>query len=214
MHQIHITNPLPMHPMSENFMKPIVGPDNIASVNGPVWKTLHNSIAPAFAWSHIRNLSAVVIDECDTFRSRLDDLAKTKETFSMEEIASQLIFDVIARVVYSFSLNAQRSGSQDLNDLRGMVELAHLQLSWNPLAKVKAIFQRRAVFKRLGVSVGAQIKQRLKVLRDERIVPQRKNPYSILDLMLREHLAQEDSAGNKDNAAELSPEYHKLLITK
>jgi cytochrome P450 len=214
MTQVQVTNVLPMHPMSEDFMKPIVGPDNIASSNGAVWKLMHNNIAPAFSWSHIRNLSAVVIDECDTFRSRLDVLAETEKTFSMETVGSQLVFDVIARIVYSFSLNAQRKGSQDLEDLRGMVKLAHVQLSWNPISKFKAIFQRRALFRRLGVSVSTQIQQRLKVLTDDQIVPHRKNPHSILDLMLREHLAQEDSAGNKKNSTELSPEYMKLLITK
>jgi cytochrome P450 len=214
MSYITVTKPLPMHPMSEQFMTPIVGPNNIASSNGPMWKKMHNIMAPTFSWSHIRNLSSVVLDEATTFRSRLDSLAETGNTFSMSETASHFIFDIIARVVYSFSLNAQRSGSQDLDDLKSLVLISRVQMGWDPIAKLKISFRKTSLNRRLEKSVEAQIKRRFEVLANDQIVPSKKNPNSILDLMLREHLEQNLVHSKGVKVTELPPEDLKLFATK
>jgi cytochrome P450 len=214
MNYITVTKPLPMHPISEEFMTPIVGPHNIASTNGPMWKKLHNIMAPTFSWSHIRNLSSVVLDETTTFRSSLDILAETGNTFSMSETASHFIFDIIARVVYSFSLNAQRSGSQDLDDLKSLVQISRVQMGWDPIAKIKIMFVKTSLFRRLNKSVEAQVKKRLQILANDQVVPSRKNPNSILDLMLREHLEQNLSHTKGRKVTELPAADMKLFTTK
>jgi cytochrome P450 len=214
MNYISVTKSLPMHPMSEDFMTPIVGPHNIASTNGPVWKKLHNILAPAFSWSHIRNLSSVVLDETTTFRSSLDSLAESGNTFSMHETASHFIFDIIARVVYNFSLNAQRSGSQDLDDLKSLVHISQVQMGWNPIEKIKTMFLKKSLFRRIDKSVETMVKQRLEALSNDQIVPSKKNPNSILDLMLREHLEQNTSHTKGVKVTELPQEDMKLFTTK
>lgn len=65
-----------------------------------------------------------MVDECLPFHRSLDKLAETGETFSMEELAAKLVFDVIARIVFNFPLHAQSKGSQDLDDLREMISIA------------------------------------------------------------------------------------------
>lgn len=214
MNKVTVVKSLAVHPLSEAFLSQIVGRNVIATSNGAVWKKTHNAMAPAFSWSHIRNLSGVVVEECMIFRDTLDTLAQTGEVFSMEEVSAKLFFDVIARVVFNFRLHAQTKGSSYLKDFRDMISLGEAQLSWNPFVKLKAIFKRKIIFDRLQVSIMGKIIERLSLLSNESIIPSRKHPFSILDLMLRETL-QEKGGNLKGNVSEKLPaEYLELLVTK
>jgi cytochrome P450 len=214
MNQVTLTKPLRVHPLADDFLGPIVGRNSIATSNGLVWKKTHNAMAPAFSWSNIRNLSGLMTDETMHFRESLDCLAESGEVFSMEDTTARLVFDIIARIVFNFSLQAQTKGSAYLNDLREMIELSEAQLSWSPLVKLKSLLRRQFVLRRLHSSITCQIKDRLGLLKREGIVPSRKDPYSILDLMLREQL-QEDGRERKGKRAEdLAPENLSLLLSK
>lgn len=214
MDQVHVKRAYAQHKMSDDFMATIIGRNTIATANGKIWKMLHSSMAPAFASSHIKNLVTVITEETLIFRSTLNDLAKTGEVFSMEETSAKLIFDVIARIVFHFPLHAQTQGSQYLSDLREMVHLVESQLSFNPLVKIKAFFKRQATMKRLHDSILKQILERYRLLNDEKIVPQKKDPYSILDLMLRDHVQQQGPDVNGAKTGKLAADYLELLITK
>lgn len=212
MDQIHVTRAFKQHSMSADFMEPIIGRDVIATVNGPVWKQLHSAMLPAFSWSHIRNLTSVVVEECMQFRKTLDRFCESGETFSMEEASMKLIFDVIARVIFNFPLHAQTQGSAYLDDLQAMVKLQEAQLSMNPIVKLQAAWKKRTILARLHPAIAAQIKERWRLLRKEQIVPSRKDPYSILDLMLRDQLLTGDQSKRVDTD-EIAPDYLALLIT-
>jgi hypothetical protein len=93
-----------------------------------------------------------------------------------------------------------------------MIHLVQLQLSYNPLVKIGAAFKRWKVLGRLNPTIVGIIKGRLSILRDQKIVPSRKDPYSILDLMLREHTLDEDKM--KEKPEDLTPEFLELLVTK
>ena len=214
MDQVQVKRAFPQHKQSGDFMAPIIGRDNIATSNGKTWKMLHNAMAPAFAPSHVKNLITVMTEEVLIFRNTLNEYAKTGEVFSLEETAAKLIFDVVARIVFHFPLNAQTQGSQYLNDLREMVRLMEAQFSFNPLVKIKAFFRRRTILNRLHSSILDQIMERYRLLNEERIIPEKKNPYSILDLMLRDHVQQQESDLKGARPAKLAHEYVDLLITK
>lgn len=220
MEEVTVRNPLPQHTMSEAFLSPIIGPNVIATVNGPVWKRLHNAMAPAFSWSHIRTLTAVMVDECVLYRAALAKYAKSGEAFSVEELSARLIFDVIGRVVFNFRLHAQTADSPYLNDLRELVNLAHNQTdlvaSYNPIARVAKWWKKRKVLGRLHPLILGKIKDRLNLLLDEGIMPSRKDPSSILDLMLREHILQCESSDGAKATKQISLSYTdtQLLLTK
>jgi cytochrome P450 len=209
--QVTVVHPLRISKFADDFLAPMIGHNVIAAVNGPIWKKLHNSMAPAFSWSHIKNLTGVMVEETMHFRNALDGLAKTGEVFSMEETSMKLIFDVITRIVFSFSLNAQTEGSSYLDDLREMIHLAENQLSFNPFVHLMTFFKKRKVLGRLHPSILTKIRERFALLRSENVVPSRKDPASILDLMLREDLGAGKSGDGNDG---LSPEYLDLLLTK
>ena len=195
------------HEMSKNFIDTVLGEGVIAVVNGPVWKKLHNIMAPAFSWSHIRNMTGVIQEETLRFRSTLEQFAKSGESFSFEDEAAKLIFDVISRVVFNFSMGAQQHGSQTLDDLKQLMKLAESQMGFNPFLKTRAAFKRRAIHKRLDAEIISKIDQRLALLKKEKLVPSRKEPLSILDLMLRETML--DTA----NDYSLSRQERDLLVT-
>lgn len=214
MDQVHVKRAFPQHKISDDYMAPIIGRNNIATANGRVWKFLHNAIAPALAPSHVKNLLSVMTEEIMTFRETLDRLADTGEVFSMEDISGKLIFDIIARVIFHFPLHAQTQGSPYLTDLREMVRLTEAQFSFNPLAKIKTLFQKRSILKRLHSSISSQIMARYRLLKEDKIVPSKKDPYSVLDLMLREHVQQGGPELKEEKFENLTSDYIELLITK
>ena len=214
--QVTVVQTLRQHKAVDDFLAPILGRDVIAAANGPVWKKLHNAMAPAFSWSHIRSLTGVIVEEGTHFRDTLDGLVKSGEVFSMEETAMKLIFDIITRIVFNFSLNAQTegsAGSSTLNDLREMIHLAESQLSFNPFVHLVTFFKRRSVLYRIHRLMLEKVRERLALLRTGNIVPSRKDPESILDLMLRDHV-QGDLSKKGGGIYDLPPEYTKLLLSK
>lgn len=163
---------------------------------------------PSFAPGHVKNLSAVIVEECMTFRETLRKLAKEGKPFDMEVKGAELIFDVIARIVYNFPLEAQKRGSQTLSDLRELVHLVEAGFSMNPMDKIRAWLRKGKVMNRVNAAVREKIMERYEVLKNDKVVPSRKDPYSTLDLMLREQLMEGKSF------KEIDPEFEKLLITK
>ena len=63
---------------------------------------------PSFASGHVKNLSTVIIEEVTTFRGTLRKLAAEGKPFDMETKGAELIFDVIARIVYNFDMELSR----------------------------------------------------------------------------------------------------------
>ncbi|OTA96268.1 hypothetical protein M434DRAFT_8946 [Hypoxylon sp. CO27-5] len=212
MDAVQVTRVYNQHRISQELMSSIIGDDVVATVNGPVWKKLHNAMAPAFLPSHVKTLTGVVADETLIFRDRLKSLASSGVVFSMEDEVSKVLFDIIGRIVFNFPLHAQTKGSSYLNDLKEIIELFNQQLSMNPFVKLKVALKKRSVRKRVDESVSAKIQERLAALRNENIVPSRKDPLSILDLMLRETVLQDGSRKGAE-AMELPPEELELLVT-
>jgi cytochrome P450 len=212
--QVTVTKPLAVHHMAADFLRPMLGDNVIAAVNGPTWKRLHHAMSPAFSWNHVRNFSELIVDEVLVFRKTLDRHCESSEAFSMEETAVKLIFDVITRIVFNFPLNAQTEGSQTLDDLRELIHLAETQFSFNPLVKVRTWYRKRFILNRLHGHIESKIKERFNLLRSENMVPSRKDPYSVLDLMLREQLLETSSTTSEIVPQNLSRDNLDLLVTK
>ena len=214
MDQVDVTKSLPKHTLNDDFLAPMIGRNNIAAANGAVWRHLHSAMAPAFAWSHIRNLSTIVVDEVMHFRSILDHHVRTGAAFPMEPTAAKLLFDVSARIIFNLPLHAQTKGSSELADLKSLIRLGQAQFSWNPFFKIRAYVQRIFVSRRLNASIATKIWERYHLLMREKMVPSKKDPHSILDLMLREQVQTgADPGKNGSGAGNMSPAYLELLST-
>lgn len=217
--QVAITKRLPRHRMTDEYISPVVGLNFIATSNGAMWKQLHTAMSPAFSWSHIRNLTDVIADECVLYCKTLDRCAESGEVFSMEQVGAKLIFDIIGRIIFNIRLHAQTTGTPYLNDLRELIAIADAQTNiaaaLNPVSRVKMWMRKNRVLKRMNPSIMQTIEQRLAVLQGENAVPSRKDPNSILDLMLREFMfAGQDSGTLENKRAKLPKQKAELLITK
>ncbi|KAI0854017.1 cytochrome P450 [Daldinia vernicosa] len=212
MDAVQVTRVYNQHRLSQEFMSSIIGENIVATVNGPMWKKLHNAMAPAFLPSYVRTLTGLMADETIIFREALKKLSSSRQVFSLENELSKLVFDIVGRVVFNFSLNAQTQGSSYHEDLKQTIELINQQLSMNPFVKLQVALKKRSVRKRVDASVAAKIQERLAALRSENIVPSRKDPLSILDLMLRETVLQ-GKTQNGLKALELPEGELELLVT-
>ncbi|KAI9162738.1 Cytochrome P450 monooxygenase ptmG [Paramyrothecium foliicola] len=198
MDQVQVFNVRNKHHMGEKLMAPLVGKDNIATANGPAWKWAHKAIAPAFSWSHIRGLTGVMVEEALTLRTAWERFAESGQVFSFERIAGNAIFDIIGRVTINEQLHAQTQGSQYLDDLRALIHLSNDSISMNPFHSLRSFFLRIPLWRRLNASLLKSIKERLRLLREQQIVPSRKDPFSIMDLMLRETIIQDEETKGKN----------------
>lgn len=212
-HDITTIRPLPKHGEVERFLRPIAGGENIAAVNGAKWKYIHGLVSPGFASSHVKGMVGVMANETLTFRKTLSRLAETGETFSMEETAAKLIFDVIGQIVFHYSLQAQTSGSACLTDIRDMLKYFALERTWNPIDRVKYFFRRRNAVQRVDRFVENQIIERYNTLRQERILPTKRNFLSLLDLMLRQKLEEETEKGAAKSSG-LDRDFMAITVTK
>ena len=126
--------------MAGVFMKPMWGEGTIAATSGPLWKKLHTAMSPAFSWTHVRGLTGLMIDESILFKRKLDELSFTGESFSMEELVAKFIFGIVSMVTLGIPLHAQTAGSQDLDDLRELVNLARdesdVRVAYNPIVQI------------------------------------------------------------------------------
>lgn len=213
-------HPLPQHPLGDNVMAPVVGKGVMITANGPLWKRLRTIMTPAFSWKHIRDMTPIMVDECNLFREALDKRSGTGQPFSMMDLGARLIFDIIARAVFNFPLHAQTTGSRYLDDLHEMIHLAEGQLTdasviYNPIKRIKVWWRRRAIVSSLNPSMMRKVRERLQLLRTRGIVPSRSDPTSILDLMLREHVLADQAQGDKEKPDyDIPEEDMQLILTK
>ncbi|KAI1480622.1 cytochrome P450 [Daldinia eschscholtzii] len=212
MDAVQVTRVYNQHQLAQDVLTSVLGENIVAAANGPVWKKLHNAMAPAFLPSHVRTLAGLIADETMIFRETLKRLASNRQVFSAEHELSKLIFDIIGRVVFNFPLHAQTKGSSYHEDLKQTIQLLNQQISRNPLVKLQVALKKWSVRKRVDASVAAKIQERLAALRNENIVPSRKDPFSILDLMLRETVLR-DGTKKGSEAVELPEGELELLVT-
>lgn len=215
MDDVQVAQALSQHPLSETVLGSLVGKGSVATANGEPWKAAHKAIAPAFSNSHIRSLTGVMAEELTTFRGTLQKLAASGEVFSMEAELSKAVFDIIGRTVLNMPLNAQTTGSRYFDHVAELVEIAGESTSMNPLVHLRNYFRLLPLTKRLNGSLLEKIQERLTLFRTQKMVPSRKDPLSIMDLMLRETVIQDEvNAGEKKALDYISEDQLRPIQTK
>jgi hypothetical protein len=124
----------------------------------------------------------------------------------MEEVMGKLMFDIAARITFNFSLNAQTQSNDYWDNLQEIVTLTETQFSWNLLRHIRTFFRRKVLEDKLCPSLVKKINERFALLKAEKVLPSRRDPLSILDLMLREDMANEMD--------EIPDEYRRALVSK
>ncbi|KAK8045466.1 cytochrome P450 [Apiospora rasikravindrae] len=71
------------------------------------WKAVRRRFNPGFSPKHLMTLLPVLVDKAAPFVDTLDNYAQTGEAFSLDEIATNLTFDVIGAVTMGEDMEAQ-----------------------------------------------------------------------------------------------------------
>lgn len=119
-----LPKPLPIHPLTAVFMKPMLGQGTMAAINGALWTKIAAAVIPAFSMSHVLGITNIMIDECLLFQERLDKSAVGGDVFSMDGLVAKLVFGIVSTVTLGESQHAQTVGSRILKDSRDLVNLA------------------------------------------------------------------------------------------
>ncbi|KAI0024019.1 cytochrome P450 [Xylariomycetidae sp. FL0641] len=97
----------PKAPETWEHLEHITGPTSIASSQGEEWKALRKRFNPGFAPQHLLSLLPAILDIASLFLEHLETLADSGQEFSLQELATNLTFDVIGRVVLDIDMGAQ-----------------------------------------------------------------------------------------------------------
>ncbi|KAI1323020.1 cytochrome P450 [Xylariaceae sp. FL0255] len=100
-------------PETWNHLQYLTGSMSIASSQGESWKTLRKRFNPGFAPQHLLSLLPSIIDKSFLFLDHLDNFARSGTDFSLQELATNLTFDVIGRVVLDIDMGAQGAHPTD-----------------------------------------------------------------------------------------------------
>ncbi|EWG46910.1 hypothetical protein FVEG_16035 [Fusarium verticillioides 7600] len=135
-----LPKPLPIHPLTAVFMKPMLGEGTMAAINGALWRKIAAAVIPAFSMSHVLGITSIMIDECLLFQERLDKSAVGGDVFSMDGLVAKLVFGIVSTVTLGESQHAQTVGSQILKDSRNLVNLARGEtdplIAYNPMVQI------------------------------------------------------------------------------
>ncbi|KAK6196519.1 hypothetical protein LQW54_011459 [Pestalotiopsis sp. IQ-011] len=107
-----------------SYMSALMGPTSILHAHGDKWKTLRKRYSPAFAPQHLMTLLPCIVNRIPKFVQHLDTLVKTRDDFSLVDLATNLAFDIIGSVVMGVDLQAQADDKSQQGELvRLYVEL-------------------------------------------------------------------------------------------
>lgn len=183
------TNPYPKHPTIEQFLRPFTGKDSIAASNGERWKYNHRMVGSGFTPTYVKPMAGMIAEQVLIFHERLRGFSESGEQFNMEEEAAKTIFDVVGKIVFGVSLEAQRSGSPLLADLRASINPATTFIgTWNPWTKRKAQKSLQELKDRVKNTLADEMKERLRILQDEKELPSRRQVKSVLDRIVLDRI--------------------------
>ncbi|KAK2730739.1 cytochrome p450 [Colletotrichum kahawae] len=169
------------------FMGPVLGEDNIVSVNGEMWKAGKRMMGSGFSQGYVKPMLSMFSEHVLVFHDKLRKRAEEKgeEEFELEAEAAKAIFDVIGSIVFGMSLDAQGKGSVLLEDLRALIQYLNFVItSWNPVRKAVEWWRIRGVKRRSDEVIRKAVLERWEVMRDEGEVPSRRLAKSIMDRVI------------------------------
>jgi len=100
------------HELARRFLRGLVGTKSIFSTSGAEWQRQREWFSPAFSMSHLLTLVPGIIQETLVFKEKMTKFAVSGEVFIMNDEATKLTIDVIARSVGDIKLKSQTEHSQ------------------------------------------------------------------------------------------------------
>ncbi|RJE22360.1 Cytochrome P450 [Aspergillus sclerotialis] len=109
--QMEIGSSLPKSPMQGEFLRPISNGRDLNCMHGEEWRYWRTRFNPGFSRGNIRTWVSAIIEETEAFANMFKNLSGGNsdwgQVFPLEQLSSNLAFDVTGRVVLGTRLNTQ-----------------------------------------------------------------------------------------------------------
>lgn len=93
-------------------LRPLTGKNSIITAEGDDWKQQRRRLNPGFAPQHLLTTLPVILDKARFFLGHLDRYAETGEEFSLNDLLTNLTFDIIGAVTMGIDFKAQVPGEE------------------------------------------------------------------------------------------------------
>ncbi len=194
-------NAFPQADLVRDFFLPTVGTTFIEATNGPLWKEIHQMLAPGLTPTATKTYHDLIVTEAKSLYDRIQRLAVSEE---VAEMASQLgiyPFSVIWRIFFGDKPDTSLGlyeASKRLNDISGATGP-----SLNPIRKWQKEREQAAIVRRLDKEIKKIILSRFAKVASQKPLPTRANASCLLDRMLLDHIQENAGSPLDDRLARL-----------
>ncbi|KAL8744058.1 MAG: hypothetical protein Q9190_003660 [Brigantiaea leucoxantha] len=126
---------MPKHHTTKDYIVPLTGPMNLATLEGAEWKKWRAVFNPGFSSAHLMSMAGEMIKDTLIFTEILSEHARNGTVFKLEEAATLLTVDIIGKMVLDMPLNAQTTRNELVSAFRN-------QLKWLPRPNDLNVFRR------------------------------------------------------------------------
>ncbi|KAK0716227.1 cytochrome P450 [Lasiosphaeris hirsuta] len=176
------TNAFPQGEVVADFFGRSIGRTFIEATNGPLWKELHQMLAPGLTPSATKTYHDLILDEARRLYDRVHRLAASEQVVDMGVELGRYPFSVVWRVL--FGEKVERAELYDMTKRLSDISQA-VQRTMNPIALYREKRERAAIVKRLEAEIGKVTRARFSELKKARkTLPTRTTATCLLDRML------------------------------
>ncbi|KAL2171371.1 hypothetical protein VTG60DRAFT_3013 [Thermothelomyces hinnuleus] len=161
---------------------PTVGRTFIEATNGPLWKELHQMLAPGLTPSAIKTYHHLIVDEAKALYDRLRRLADSDDAVNMSLELGRYPFSIIWQVIFGDRPDASSGlyeGAKRLNDISGPTRPV-----LNPITIWQEKREKAAIVRRMDKEVERKTRSRFEKLQTQKSLPTRASASCLLDRML------------------------------
>ncbi|KAK8001003.1 cytochrome P450 monooxygenase [Apiospora marii] len=97
---------------SVKHLRPLMGYKSIFIYQNEEWKAIRKRFNPGFAPQHLMSLLPVIVEKMTPYLGNIDAYVRNGDMFSLDEITTNLTFDIIGVVSINEDMHAQESDSQ------------------------------------------------------------------------------------------------------
>ncbi|KAH6843230.1 cytochrome P450 [Chaetomium sp. MPI-CAGE-AT-0009] len=169
------------------FFASTVGTTFIESTNGPLWKELHQMLAPGLTPGATRTYHDLIVDEAKSLHDRVHRVAASGEVTDMAHQIGQYPFSIIWNIFFGESPDPNSGlygASERLNDIMASIPRPSL----NPIKRWREKQEKAAIIKRLDTEIKKAIHSRFAKVSSQKPLPTRANASCLLDRMFLEQV--------------------------
>lgn len=179
------TNTFAQGEVVADFFGRSIGKTFIEATNGPLWKELHQMLAPGLTPSATKTYHDPILDEARRLYDRVYRLAVPKQVADMGLELGRYPFSIVWRVLFGEKVESPElyAMTKRLSDISQAV-----QKTMNPIVLYREKRERAAIVKRLEAEIGRITRARFSELKAQKTLPIRTTATCLLDRMLLDYV--------------------------